>query len=160
MVQQNTNNPSMENSERIQEEQLSKVLESCQDKTFCAFVNAYMKSVPERALKNYSDIELLKFMRERYSFFEESIKQKGSFRFFKPVISEKVALELIYPDMLHLLMTLEMMLQNAGVSIVFRLNPILEVQLKDQKLIHVLPQCARTRKLLLYLFGIRPNRPH
>ncbi len=133
------NNPNIQGVESA-EEKFSKFLESCEDTLFCAFSHAYMKSVPERALENYSDVELMKFMRERHSFFEESVKQKGDFRFFKPVLSEKIALELIYPDMLHLLMTLEMMLRNLGISIVFRLNPILGVVIKNQVLVNVLPQ--------------------
>ncbi len=112
------------------------------------FADTYLHSVSWRVMQMYAHTELCEFVKERFAFFQEALREGGKFRIYQPRSNSKTVLEVVHTDRAYLLITLETMIRDVGTRITFKLHPIVGVTVnEDNEPTSVFPGTADNKRI-------------
>ncbi|NQY74465.1 MAG: hypothetical protein HRT90_06845, partial [Candidatus Margulisbacteria bacterium] len=121
------------------------------------FSALFLGSMSIRTLQSLAKSEIVKFLQDRFDYFEKAIEKGGDFRAFNPLgsqswLEKKQIIEMVNPDAPHLLITLEGLFKKYNLKITRKLHPIMLTKMDSKgKLEDILP-LAPHQRLYSYIY--------
>ena len=105
-----------------------------------AFAQQYLQSVPLRTLQQYTPTALATFLKDRYSFFSNTVANrfsKESFHLSFLQTPSKHTLEIVCPDAPFIIITIEALFRELEIPITRLFHPIISVEIEKSRLLSI-----------------------
>lgn len=91
------------------------------------FSSVFIESMSSGLIAKYQQNELVDFLQARFNFLKESIHQKSAFKFYKQKKDNRYALELLWPEAKHIVITLSELFRKYDIDVTCNLHPTLSI---------------------------------